>query len=327
MPKRPEGLIHNDDNPEDDYLEDNSPERWVRLWNELNPHIKPPACITCIGAEVRWVPPVVTGRPSTDEEISKAVIDIFNKTGRIVVDAYEPKYFVTTPENAVVCVAINRVLEMDLRAESDSDISDGESPIYWDSDKTSYDLKFQQNKDKFPKTVETIKALLFIQSKRPDVNNASFLNIETGLTGVFAGAYDGIAQKQALDILSAQRPKNIANIKESCIKELQNYINLRGSIINTKGDFEPSWRTIHFRDEMLTAKKVGAAWKLIASIGDAVSFEEIEELINPYQNDPELIKSSLSSGLKATLDKCMQIAVAASINPDSESFDESISPP
>ncbi len=105
------------------------PERSVRLWNEFNGDKFQGRKAELHSTEIDdpthnrqgryhgWVCPYVEGRQASDEEISNALIEIFNKTGRIVVDAPSPKNFITTPSGEVVCVDIGYALQAQLQEE------------------------------------------------------------------------------------------------------------------------------------------------------------------------------------------------------------------
>jgi len=82
------------------------PERSVRLWNEINPHCTPEAYVVNTKYGMAWVCPFIKGRQATDDEMSNAIIDIYNNTGRIVVDATAKNNFITTHKGKVVCIDI-----------------------------------------------------------------------------------------------------------------------------------------------------------------------------------------------------------------------------
>lgn len=53
-----------------------SPERSVRLWNEINPHLRPKAEVMTIMGEKGWTCPFVEGTQATDKEMRLALVDI-----------------------------------------------------------------------------------------------------------------------------------------------------------------------------------------------------------------------------------------------------------
>jgi hypothetical protein len=88
------------------------PERSVRLWNEINPDLEPEATLISTEMGDGWACPFIKGVQASDHEMSVALIDIFNRTGRIVVDATAPENFIKTPSGKVVCIDIGMALQI-----------------------------------------------------------------------------------------------------------------------------------------------------------------------------------------------------------------------
>ncbi len=320
-----------------------SPERSVRIWNELNPTLPPPAYMTHTKHGNGWVCPFVSGDQASDKDMSSALISIYNHSGRIVVDAMSAKNFIKAPNGQVVCVDIGMALQMERREEvrftRRKSIVSLEA---WRDMNRSYDPYFQRNRTVYPETVDTIKALLFIKSNRPDIFDAGFLKNAPTLVTKLARAYDKQGVHDALvdldratpgpiiiepvrppkpritpeevkdgrNILIKERPVTLNNIKESCVKELEKYIRSRGSI-NTQGDFEPSFITKIFRNKVLIATKIDAAKQLIALINDAGSIDDIQKNIDDLQINPDSLKARFGSGLRSSLGKCLLIIETA----------------
>ena len=59
------------------------PSRSVRLWDEINPDLLPTACLYREG----WIAPFVEGSKPAALEVCDALIELYQRTGRIVVDA------------------------------------------------------------------------------------------------------------------------------------------------------------------------------------------------------------------------------------------------
>ena len=154
------------------------PERSVRLWNEINPNCKPKACVVNTKWGIAWVCPFIKGRQATDDEMSKAIIDIFNNTGRIVVDATAEKNFITTPEGKVLCIDIGMALELEKKEErSFSGIIRRNSIVSltcWRNLQHDFDPFFNDCQGENPKSVNTVKALLYIKNNRPDIFDLIF---------------------------------------------------------------------------------------------------------------------------------------------------------
>lgn len=163
-------------NPTDAY---DTPERSVKLWNYLNPDIA--------GAEVvmtkfgkGWTCPYIEGEQASDEEISTALIDIYNKTGRIVIDAPSKKNFIKTPAGRVVCVDVGMAIQFERR--EDIELPEGrgrrKSIISLDSWETSYH-DHAKYIDHYlihrPLVAQTILLLIIIKELRPDLYDLSIL--------------------------------------------------------------------------------------------------------------------------------------------------------
>jgi len=177
----------------------------------------------------------------------------------------------------------------------------------------------EQAKHGYPNTVNTVKALLFIKSNRPDIIDASFLNSTS--TSTLAAAYD--LQRQSKDVGSAlsfpntpynrsqemqksdaiknkglkilknKRPLDLDSLKTSCKQTLMNYINSRGSI-SPQGEFKPSFWTWLFRNNKLTERKVKAARILISTIEETNSPSALVRAIKGMQKNAKAIKAQNS---------------------------------
>lgn len=159
-----------------------TPERSVRLWNIINAHISPPAKITHLnkGFEA-WTCPFIYGEQASEKEITHALIRIFNRVGRIVIDALSSGNFIKTPSGEVVCVDIGMALLLEYRNENKllpqknrrrqkSIVSLNAWTNFLRSDIFHY-----FNSPGFFLSNTTIKALLYIKSYFPNITNADFL--------------------------------------------------------------------------------------------------------------------------------------------------------
>ncbi|WP_454781104.1 hypothetical protein [Legionella sp. WA2022007384] len=173
-----------------------SPERSVRLWNLINPTRATASLFYMPGeGQLGWKCPLIKGRQSTDSEISGALINIFNSTGRVVIDAPSKENFLTTSSGEVVCVDIGLAINLE-RREDELIASHGRrrsvvSMKAWEELHHIYDSDyFKKSEASHPNTVNTIKALLFIKSTRPDMHDVSFLRHHPDLLKKLALAYD-----------------------------------------------------------------------------------------------------------------------------------------
>lgn len=177
--------------------ETDRPERSVRLWEQLNPippGPPPPPYMCEHDGKLGWVCPFVVGRQSTDDEMSAALIDIYTRSGRIVVDATAPKNFVTTPptekypDGQVVCVDIGMALALE-RREDEFFAKSLTSLNAWGDLNEVYDGWLPQYSRTYPHTVDTVKALLFIKINRPDIMDVDFLKNDYALIARLSSAY------------------------------------------------------------------------------------------------------------------------------------------
>ncbi|MCW8451649.1 hypothetical protein [Legionella quinlivanii] len=172
-----------------------TPERAVRIWNEINSHIKPAAEIHKLESLGRgWTCPYIKGRQATDREISTAVVDIFNRTGRIIIDA-APFNFITTAQGQTVCIDVGMALLLE-KEEEDKISSKGKrrnsiiSSETWEQQKVRFNRWLTGLRIKIPESMDTVKALLFIKEKRPDIFDASFLKANPTVAKILADGYN-----------------------------------------------------------------------------------------------------------------------------------------
>lgn len=293
------------------------PLRSARLWNELNPNLRPQAyVVNSREYGYGWICPFVEGTQASDREISRELMNIYTRTGRIIVDATAPNNFLRTPVGQIVCIDIGMALQMEHGTHERMDKRRRKSVTSleaWSQYHNDYVPFLAKAAKTHPQSVSTIKALLFIQAQRPDIYDVSFLKQDLRLVNELAKAYDtqstpktlvdtvvSRAKEALLDVV----PIDLDHIKRGCMSNLEQYIHSRGSI-NTKGEFEPSWITWLFRNKELTKQKVEHANELIKAIESASSLEDIEDLVSNKLSDQSLIAASFGSGLAYALDKCI----------------------
>lgn len=240
------------------------PERSVRVWNQVNPGLQPPARLaTCIVpvrdkqgkirrvASKGWICPFVQGVQASDKEIHGKLLDVFNTTGRIVTDAIAPKNFVKTPTGDIVCVDIGLALELDKR-EKTLLVGLSRKPSLtsfetWKSDWTMHVKWLSDWQKTYPQTVTTVKALLFIKINRPDITNTDFLKQSPQSITELAAAYDEVCKKQqeqskidtAMATLEQVQSSEPEIIKDECRKILKEYLMYYGGTLNAQEAFVP----------------------------------------------------------------------------------------
>lgn len=316
-----------------------TPMRSVRLWNELNANHPPPAYIIEKNGKCAWVCPYIEGEQASDAEMSKALIEIFNKSGRIVVDAIAPKNFLKTPSGEIVCIDIGMALQMEKRQEQhfQNRRLSTTSIAAWNELEYKYVAYFKKWGSTYPHTVDMVQALLFIKFNRPDMVDVSFLKDDPSFVKELAKAFnkqsahstlellDKRASSQTQTITDAEKTNldsnmqkretpeevrqcrsrlevvqriNFPHLKNSCSKQLEQYISFYGSI-NRKGDFEPSLFTKIFKNEMLMKQNVQRAHLLLTKINGA-------DCVETMQADIKNATQDLKDGsLASTLGKCL----------------------
>lgn len=310
-----------------------TPERSVRLWNEINPHLSPPAKIIQSIHGRGWVCPYVPGCAASDHEIMLGLLDIFKRTGRIVVDATSTNNFIVTNDGTLVCVDIAMAIQLEQREEaylsnSKAKRVSSDSIMTWDDKYLAYGPFFSNHRTEKPKAISTIKALLFIRIYRPDIYDADFLKDDPTLRKNLAAAYDihirenkevfgpqqrmpsSIRIAEALDDLLSIRAVTLENIKDSCINELHRYINSRGSL-DINQEFQSSWVTRLFRDPVLTLRKTNDALRLINVLKQTDSLKKLQNLLAVIPGETSLFSSRFSSGYESSVSKCREIAATA----------------
>lgn len=317
-------------NPDETLLFIDEPSRSVRLWNEINYHFLTKAYTTTEFGQDAWVCPFIAGEQASDNEISDALLDIFNHTGRIVVDAISPKNFIKTPEGEIVCIDIGLALQMEARDENFFDErrrkKSYSSLDAWGLLQESYDHRyFLRGKGHHPKAIDTIKALLFIKLSRPDIFDVNFLRDNDKLIKQLAKAYDDIKAEffeddndinialseldssspspepilsrdqasvlQANTHLQKEVPISLEQVQQACRQLFMQYLKARGTI-DSSGYFSPTLKTLFFRSERLTKQKVDNMTTLLRKILKSSSLLDIRELLQQAETVPLFKKSN-----------------------------------
>jgi hypothetical protein len=329
-------------NSEDDT---DTPERSVRLWNLLNPDLKPKAKLATIlvdGYQVYgWTCPYIRNQysktqvstdaesmiqadkiayitamqdPETkkkeDEAIVTALIDIYNRTGRVILDAPVLGNFITVAPGKAICVDMGLALLLEKKEEDCLNTYARRSSITsnsaWETLHSDISTRILNAKDPmFPATAQMTKALLFIRTFRPDITNVDFLKKDKQCVGQLAAAYNaasGNDHNTGIELLDQKRPVNLISMKDACTHKLLDYIHTRG-ILDEGKKFKASWFTKIFRNKLLTTLKVDSAQLLIKNINAAQSVEDIQAAISQASKHP-LLQRGLSSDFKSALGLC-----------------------
>ncbi len=177
------------------------PERAVRLWNELNSHIYPDAKIVETTYGKGWLCPFVEGEQASDKEIGAALVDIYNRSGRIVMDALAPKNFIKRQSDGlVVCVDVGLALQLEQKQNSANTHrltrqKSETSLLEWEKRSWFFESKNREIEEKlpgkYPHTLSTCRALIFLKTHRPDVVDVIFLKHDLELRDKLAQAHAG----------------------------------------------------------------------------------------------------------------------------------------
>ncbi|MDR3502518.1 MAG: hypothetical protein P4L79_08035 [Legionella sp.] len=170
-----------------------APERSIRLWNAINPD-RFPARLLDTAQGIGWVCPFIAGEQASDSDMVDALIDIYNKTGRIVADATAPTNFIKTPDGQVVCIDVGMAIQLERREEKQFSQRVRRHSVTsldsWSSLKSDYEPFFKMRSEIYPETVKMVKALVLIKDNRPDMVDVDFLKTTPELVGKLAKAYD-----------------------------------------------------------------------------------------------------------------------------------------
>lgn len=279
----------------------NTPYRCVRIWNEINENLKPEASLYQDESfDYAWTCPYVRGIQASDSEMQDTLLNIYTNTGRIVVDAPAENNFLTTFHGKTVCVDVAMALRLNLNSHRRPSITSHETWLVLSS---KYPEFWQQHHQDYPKTVQCIKALLFIQNWRQDIIDVQFLKSYPQLLVKLSDAYDlAYSQLSAYQELAQAKPRHFDTQKIKIISRLEDYIQSRGSYVNDM--FLPSFSTRFFRNQALTEVRTHYAKILQEHISRSQHIEALYENLN---NQLELQYAiSQQSFFKSQYQQCLE---------------------
>lgn len=343
-------VVHSND------LELDTPERSVRLWNLINPHLRPKAKLATIKIDGEtlygWTCPYIKRQHSVategddairaeksalsavlkdpelraqeDQTIAKTVVDIYNRTGRVIADAPVVGNFVTTAQDQAVCIDIGMAVLLEQEENACLDVYGRRKSVIsntaWEQSHAEMRQRFLQQRDTnpLPETVATTNALLFIRMYRPDITNADFLLSNVELRDNLVRAFNG-DHEMGKTLLAEIRPVNLISMKNSCSEHILRYIQSRGTLDEGK-TFHASLMTKVFRNKLLIERKIALAQTLLNQINSASSVEEIQRALSDATRDEDSQKG-WNSGFAACLGLCKivsQIRPSAAPEQDSD---------
>lgn len=280
--------IQNKDLTDPDTLD--SPERSVRVWREINPGLPAEIIDSTLGKV--WICPYIVGETPTHEEISNAVIEIFSRTGRIVVDAYVCGNFIKSHTGQVICVDIGYTLHLESRQHVlfPAKLSRSKSRIsldYWEGSRDIITKYLSDENLSASIIANTIKALFFIKTKRQNLVNVNFLGQSPELIKQLAKGFDEQDVDnalKALDNAAFPEPVSMPSLKEEGEKLTFNFAAI------------PAGTTeLYFRDNNLGKQTSDEIASLFASIPSSVTLIDLRgnDLDNKTENEWMKILSNL----------------------------------
>lgn len=174
-------------------------ERSIKIWKEINPSLKAKKFTAIIDGEekIGWLCEYVDGKQATDGQIVLTLIDIYERTGRIVVDAVGlGNVIMPSTGELAVCVDVGLAVKLDYEygplprmrdTALHGDREDMPGMAQWRKNQTEF-FEFL-NVNRHEHSVDVIKSLLFLNYHRPEIKNPSFLEKRLN-SQIFAMAYD-----------------------------------------------------------------------------------------------------------------------------------------
>jgi hypothetical protein len=160
------------------FLDSDDPERCARVWNDLNPSLQAPAEVRPMG----WVAPFLEGRQSSLSEIKTALIDIYNRTGRVILDPLTLGNFITTEDGTAHCVDVGFAARF--QRQTKLQVGKHQRRYSFASDdlfeqsafiRACIALRTEPEHQEQNKVIVLIRAILFLMYQCPYIDNVSFL--------------------------------------------------------------------------------------------------------------------------------------------------------
>lgn len=310
-----------------------TPERCVRIWNLINAKnieyqpaqlvkVKHPKTGEMV---VAWTCPYINGEQASDPDIQQALIDIYLRTGRIVLDAVARRNFINTGKKTI---CVDPGMAVRLNPSDPCSLKRDESMMSLDAwaKGKNYDDFFEINKDFYPKTISTIKALIFINDYQPrmdvrflikDSKEAQYwrLRYADGYKGLLPFRFpiqvipskkeskhhilEGNSPKEKND-LESKKSSELDKMKKDCRVVLNSFIHSQGEYDRKKNKFIP-YATFFFKDAMIVAKEVYATLYFKNIMNAATTFNELKIYLTIF-----LMQLSESNELAATINHCLE---------------------
>src|SRR3990167_1449608 len=145
------------------------PDRFVRLWNELNAA----QSLNALKAGEGVIVPFIQGIEPIEEEIADFLVDVYVKTGRILLDGFVVSNFIKTADGRIVCIDMGRalLLQRDEEAQKESKTSLQFAENYLEQYLIS-NIKYNGI------NTNVIQALSFLHAHFPDMDKETILRLK-----------------------------------------------------------------------------------------------------------------------------------------------------
>lgn len=196
-------LVFKERKPKHKDAKTDSPRRCVELFNIINdPYLSDTEQAFVSEHGNGWFSPYIDGGEASNEEIFHALIDIYNRTGRIVLDATLPGNF-RKKGDKVICVDVGVAVQLETRNKSFPELTRCRSEAsleYVNNFKEPFLLEsfYKEILTKSadspkiidPKIINLLKALIVIKLNRPDIMDVDFLKSNPDLIALLAEGFD-----------------------------------------------------------------------------------------------------------------------------------------
>lgn len=180
-----------------------APKRCAELFNIINgPYLSDSEHAFVSEHGNGWFSPYIDGGEASSDEIFHALIDIYNRTGRIVLDATMPGNF-RKKGDKVICVDVGVAVQLETRDKSFPELtrSRSEASLEYVNDfkepfllESFYKEILTEGADSpkiiDPKIINLLKTLIVIKLNRPDMMNVDFLKSHPDLIASLAEGFD-----------------------------------------------------------------------------------------------------------------------------------------
>ncbi len=168
------------------------------MWNTINSGYPARVIYDLRHKPIGWVALFIHGTQPTHEEIAQKLLEIYERTGRIVVDAFITSNFVKTANGNIVCIDVGAAFFLESRpglAQNHSQVS----LDTWNGN-AEYTPMSGIYRKVFAKhsriIVDVEKALLYLQMHRPDFRSVSAMLRQGSLINLLALSYDENSTRQ-----------------------------------------------------------------------------------------------------------------------------------